>query len=73
VAHIVVAVGPLGRIIGEEAVRAGLPANRVFITEDTAQAVTVLEDIIETADVILVKGSRGARLDQIVAQLGQDG
>jgi UDP-N-acetylmuramoyl-tripeptide--D-alanyl-D-alanine ligase len=73
VAHIVVAVGPLGRIIGQEAIRAGLPANRVFITEDTAEAVTVLEDIIETADVILVKGSRGARLDQIVAQLGQDG
>ena len=28
---------------------------------------------IGTADVILVKGSRGARLDKIVAQLGQDG
>jgi UDP-N-acetylmuramoyl-tripeptide--D-alanyl-D-alanine ligase len=73
VADIVVAVGPLGRIIGEEAIRAGLSANRVFIAEDTAEAVSVLERIIEPADVILVKGSRGARLDYIVTKLGRDG
>jgi UDP-N-acetylmuramoyl-tripeptide--D-alanyl-D-alanine ligase len=73
VAHIVVAVGSLGRIIGEAALSAGLPTNRVFIAEDTAEAVSILEDIIEPADVILVKGSRGARLDHIVSMLGQDG
>ncbi len=73
VAHIVVAVGSLGRIIGEEAIAAGLPANRVFIADDVDEATDVLENIIETADVILVKGSRGARLDKIVFQLGQDG
>ena len=73
VAHIVVAVGPLGQIIGEEAIQAGLPANRVFIAEDTAEAIGILEEIIETADVILVKGSRGARLDRIVTKLGLDG
>lgn len=73
VAHIVVAVGQLGRIIGEEAVRAGLPANRVFIAADTAEASDILEEIIEPADVVLVKGSRGARLDHIVTRLGQDG
>ncbi len=73
VAQIVVAVGSLGRIIGEEAINAGLSANRVFIVEDTAEAIGILEDIVETADVILVKGSRGARLDKIVSTLGQDG
>ena len=39
----------------------------------TAEAVNILENIIEPADVVLIKGSRGARLDQIVSQLGQDG
>lgn len=73
VAHMIVAVGELGRIIGQEAIQAGLPANRVFIVEDTDAATQVLEAIIEPADVVLVKGSRGARLDKIVTQLGQDG
>jgi UDP-N-acetylmuramoyl-tripeptide--D-alanyl-D-alanine ligase len=73
VAHIVVAVGSLGRIIGEEAIEAGLPANRVFIAADTDEAISILEEIIETADMILVKGSRGARLDQIVTKLSRDG
>lgn len=73
VAHIVVAVGPLGRIIGQATINAGLPPNQVFIAEDTAEATGILEDIIEPADVILIKGSRGARLDRIVSELGQDG
>jgi UDP-N-acetylmuramoyl-tripeptide--D-alanyl-D-alanine ligase len=73
VANIVVAVGPLGRIIGEEALAAGLPPKSVFLAEDTAEATDILENIIEADDVILVKGSRGAQLDKIVAQLGQDG
>ncbi|MFZ0545397.1 MAG: UDP-N-acetylmuramoyl-tripeptide--D-alanyl-D-alanine ligase [Candidatus Promineifilaceae bacterium] len=73
VADTLVAVGSLGRIIGEEAIHAGLAADQVFLAEDTAEAVTILEKIIEPSDVILIKGSRGARLDRIVASLGQDG
>lgn len=73
VAHVVVTVGPLGRIIGEAAINAGLAKSKVFIAEDTAEAIHILEDIIEPADMILVKGSRGAQLDRIVSKLGQDG
>jgi UDP-N-acetylmuramoyl-tripeptide--D-alanyl-D-alanine ligase len=49
-----------------------MPADRLFILDDAKAAVEVLEKIIEPSDVILVKGSRGAHLDMIVAELGQD-
>jgi UDP-N-acetylmuramoyl-tripeptide--D-alanyl-D-alanine ligase len=73
VAHVVVAVGSLGRIIGEAAIAAGMPPSRVYLAEDTDRAASLLEEIIEPADMILVKGSRGARLDRIVSRLGRDG
>jgi UDP-N-acetylmuramoyl-tripeptide--D-alanyl-D-alanine ligase len=71
VAHILIAVGRLGRWIGEEALQVGMPADRVHMVDDAAGAVPVLESVIRPADVILVKGSRGARLDEIVTALSQ--
>lgn len=71
VAQILVAVGPRGRFIGEEALAAGMKADQVYISEDPAAATTVLENIIEENDVILVKGSRGAELDRVVAALSR--
>jgi UDP-N-acetylmuramoyl-tripeptide--D-alanyl-D-alanine ligase len=72
VAEILVAVGPRGRIIGEEALAAGMPAGNVSIVADADEAVSVLGSIVQPADVVLIKGSHGARLDRIVAALGQD-
>ncbi len=72
VAQILIVVGSLGRIIGEEARAAGMPADRLFMVDDAKAAVEVLKEIIEASDIILVKGSRGAHLDSIVAELGQD-
>ncbi|MGD2077487.1 MAG: UDP-N-acetylmuramoyl-tripeptide--D-alanyl-D-alanine ligase [Chloroflexota bacterium] len=70
-AEVIVAVGALGQLIGEEALEAGMPADHVFITEDAEEAASVLKGIIQSNDVILVKGSRGIRLDKVVADLGQ--
>jgi UDP-N-acetylmuramoyl-tripeptide--D-alanyl-D-alanine ligase len=70
-AEVIVAVGALGQLIGEEALEAGMPADHVFITEDAEEAAFVLKGIIQSNDVILVKGSRGIRLDKVVADLGQ--
>jgi UDP-N-acetylmuramoyl-tripeptide--D-alanyl-D-alanine ligase len=72
VAHILVAVGARGRLIGEEALKVGMPADRVFIVADTDAATAVLAQIIQPEDIILVKGSRSARLDRVVAALSQD-
>ncbi|MCP4423713.1 MAG: UDP-N-acetylmuramoyl-tripeptide--D-alanyl-D-alanine ligase, partial [Chloroflexi bacterium] len=72
-AHILIAVGPRGRIIGEEALRVGMASDRVFMADDAVTAVPILEEIIQEKEIILVKGSLGMRMDRIVAALGRDG
>jgi UDP-N-acetylmuramoyl-tripeptide--D-alanyl-D-alanine ligase len=71
VADVIVAVGRLGQLIGEEALSAGMPADRVLMAIDAHQAAALLEEIIESNDVILVKGSRGVQLDSVVTALGR--
>jgi len=72
VADLLVTVGCLGRTIGEEAVKAGMPADAVHAVESNAEAVEQLLALIEPApggDVILVKGSRGLAMEEIVTAL----
>jgi UDP-N-acetylmuramoyl-tripeptide--D-alanyl-D-alanine ligase len=71
-AHLLITVGRLGRIIGEEALAAGMPPEQVSLVDSTDEAVALLRARVEEGDIILVKGSRGARLDRIVSALGQD-
>ncbi|MFN2188593.1 MAG: UDP-N-acetylmuramoyl-tripeptide--D-alanyl-D-alanine ligase [Candidatus Promineifilaceae bacterium] len=71
VADILVAVGKRGRVIGEEAILAGMPASHVYLVDDTDGATDILEDVIEPDDMVLVKGSHGARMDRIVSKLGE--
>lgn len=71
VAQELVAVGQRARWIAEEAVQAGLPAERVALATDSATAVPVVEARIEEKDVILIKGSLGMRMDKIVSALGR--
>lgn len=72
VVDILVTVGPLARLMALEALAVGMAADRVYITEDADAAIQKLEEIIQTSDVILIKGSRGIQLDRIVTALGQD-
>ncbi len=69
VADELVAVGPLGRLIGEAALAGGMAPQQVHLVEGTDAAVALLRDLIQPRDFVLVKGSLGARLDRIVNQL----
>ena len=69
VANTLVAVGRLGRIIGETALADGMAPDKVVFADDANGAAAILTDLIQPGDVILVKASRGARLDQLVTQL----
>jgi UDP-N-acetylmuramoyl-tripeptide--D-alanyl-D-alanine ligase len=71
VADVLIVVGPLGRIIGQTAQRWGMPADRVHIVADNAEAVSVLEQMVTGDDVILVKGSRAMQMEEIVNKLGR--
>ncbi len=69
VAERIVTVGELAREIAEGAVAEGMPASRVasFLSNDEAAAGVMAE--IADGDVILVKGSRGMRMESIVESL----
>jgi UDP-N-acetylmuramoyl-tripeptide--D-alanyl-D-alanine ligase len=71
VAQELVAVGMRARWIAEEAVQAGLPAAQVALATNSETAVPVVEARIQEKDVILVKGSLGMRMDNIVTALGR--
>jgi UDP-N-acetylmuramoyl-tripeptide--D-alanyl-D-alanine ligase len=71
VADVLIAVGPRGRIIGQAARRWGMPADRVHIVEENAEAVALLDQMVTGDDVILVKGSRAMRMEEIVNALGR--
>ena len=69
VVHHLVAVGSLGKLIGEEALRSGLPPDRVSYAAANIEATELLKRIVEPGDQVLVKGSRGLRMEEIVEGL----
>ncbi len=71
VADLLVVVGKLGRIIGESALADGMASDRILFADNADDAAAILLPLIVPGDVILVKGSRGARLDRLVMQLDQ--
>jgi UDP-N-acetylmuramoyl-tripeptide--D-alanyl-D-alanine ligase len=64
-----ICVGPRARWIADEALRAGLDPDKVTCVEDSQQAIDLLMGRLGQGDVVLVKGSRGMRMDRIVAAL----
>jgi len=71
VADVLITVGPRGRIIGETALRWGMPADQVHILEENVEVVALLEQMVTGDDVILVKGSRAMRMEEVVNALGR--
>lgn len=73
VADLLVTVGELGRIVGETALRWGMPDDQVQMLEDNAAAISVLKETVTGGDVVLVKGSRAMKMEDIVAALSAEG
>jgi UDP-N-acetylmuramoyl-tripeptide--D-alanyl-D-alanine ligase len=66
-----VTVGSRARWIAEEALSSGMPAADVHVVDNNADAIAVLQGLIQSGDVILVKGSRAAAMESIVDALSQ--
>jgi UDP-N-acetylmuramoyl-tripeptide--D-alanyl-D-alanine ligase len=64
-----ISVGPKARIIADAALDSGLKPEQVIAFEDKATAIERLHDLIQEGDIILVKGSRGVKMEDIVDAL----
>lgn len=62
-------VGPLAREIGEGARHAGLPATAVRHFDDAAAAAAAVPELVQAGDAVLVKASRGVKLEAVVDAL----
>lgn len=62
-----IAVGSLGKIIARGAEMCGLSKDQIHTAADSPAAVDVLLDVLQPKDVVLVKGSRGMKMETIVA------
>lgn len=67
-----VVVGELGRMIGEGAKRCGLEAGRIREVPGSEAAIDVVRSLIRQGDVILIKGSRGVKMERIVEALTEE-
>jgi UDP-N-acetylmuramoyl-tripeptide--D-alanyl-D-alanine ligase len=69
VADVLVTVGKLGQLIGQAAAEVGFKNERIYSFLECDQARDFLQEFLQEKDVVLVKGSRGMRMDKIVAAL----
>jgi UDP-N-acetylmuramoyl-tripeptide--D-alanyl-D-alanine ligase len=69
VAEQLVTVGPRARWIAEAAREAGMPEAQIAACASNAEAVAALTPLLAPDTLLLVKGSRGMEMEQIVAAL----
>jgi len=71
VVDVLIAVGARGKWIGEAARDAGLSEKNILFANDNAQAIQILRGVMRAGDMILVKGSRGVMMEEIVTALAR--
>ena len=71
VVSVLVTVGERGRLIGQSAIDAGMAPEQVTQIAHNAAAIACLREMIQPGDVVLVKGSRGMAMEEIVEALAR--
>jgi len=67
-----VTVGALGARIAEGALAAGMAAESVHAGVTTAEAAEWLKERVAKGDALLVKASRGKRMEDVISKLAED-
>ncbi|MDN5276373.1 MAG: UDP-N-acetylmuramoyl-tripeptide--D-alanyl-D-alanine ligase [Clostridiales bacterium] len=65
--------GQNSRWIGMEAQAAGMPSSSIYHCECNKDVINLLSTIVHSGDTILVKGSRGMRMEEVVSHLLKGG
>jgi UDP-N-acetylmuramoyl-tripeptide--D-alanyl-D-alanine ligase len=68
-----VTVGPLSLQMADGAIRAGMNDKHILSFENSEQAADHVASLLEPGDLVLVKGSRGIRMEKIVERLKKRG
>lgn len=69
VVDLLITLGERARWIGDEAEQLGMPSANIQHVTSSAEAVSLLQSLIQPGDYILIKGSRGMAMEGIVSQL----
>ncbi len=72
VADMVVSVGIRAKVITDSARAAGFPQERLYSFDDSAAAASIMPDLVQEGDVVLIKGSQSIRTEKIVEALLAD-
>ncbi|MCR4441110.1 MAG: UDP-N-acetylmuramoyl-tripeptide--D-alanyl-D-alanine ligase [Peptococcaceae bacterium] len=62
-----ITVGEMARLIAEGALEAGLAPDQIRSCQDNQEALFYLKKLLKPGDVVLIKGSRGVRMEEIAA------
>jgi UDP-N-acetylmuramoyl-tripeptide--D-alanyl-D-alanine ligase len=66
---VLITVGPLARDIARGAIAGGLAAENVHSFSSSEEAAEVVDSIVEAGDTLLIKGSRGTRMERLAQAL----
>ena len=66
---VLVCVEGTAKVIAEAAIAAGMPARNVHFVADAAAAAQTVPQLVQSADTVLLKGSRGVKLELVAEAL----
>ncbi len=65
---LVITLGPLAKQAGQGAIDAGMPKDRVLEAGSQAEAAALLKKMSRPGDTVLIKGSRGMKMEKILEE-----
>jgi UDP-N-acetylmuramoyl-tripeptide--D-alanyl-D-alanine ligase len=64
-ARAILAVGQQASVVAQGALQAGMDKKNINIAENSAEALGIAQRMVRKNDVVLLKGSRGVRLETV--------
>jgi UDP-N-acetylmuramoyl-tripeptide--D-alanyl-D-alanine ligase len=68
----IVAVGKFAELVKEGAVKAGLPAKKIFTADSADAAIGVCGTVLKKGETVLLKGSRSVGLEKVFERYGKE-